>query len=381
MRNIRVGALLGIPILVNPSWFVILAFTTAILATDIYPGIVGGLSTATYVAMALASVFVFFGSIVVHELAHSLVARAYDIPVKSITLFIFGGVAHITREARRPLAELLMAAAGPATSLGIGLLFLGLWAALGTNSHRPIDQVIVWLGVTNIALAVFNLIPAFPTDGGRIFRSLIWLLTGNYFRATAIAAWTGRVAAWLMMAVGVLAALRLDVAVADSPVGGFWLILIGLFLENAARQSLFQNRVVRELQRYRAGDLMYANPPVVDASMTVAALSRGVLDINPRVCYFVENDGRLAGIVSAHQLRAVPEAAWDSTTAAQAMVPSDRLHAVPPERPAAEVLREMEHGDLTHLPVVREGQVIGVIGRDRILGVLRQAGFLKSAPA
>ncbi|MGE5594667.1 MAG: site-2 protease family protein [Hyphomicrobiales bacterium] len=377
MRNIRIGKLLGIPILINPSWFVLLGLTTWLLAARVFPDSFGEASTQTYVLMALASVLLFFASIVLHELAHSAVARAYQIPVRSITLFVFGGVAQITREAKRPLAELLMAAAGPLTSLVLGVLFLGAWWALGAQSSRPVDHVIVWLGITNGALAVFNLIPAFPMDGGRIFRSLIWLIGRDYNRATTIAAWTGRGFAWLLMATGFLAFLNVNVYVAEPGFSGLWLVFIGLFLENAARSSLLQNRYIQALDRVTIGEIMIPDPPVIDPDMTVASLARGVLEINPRVCYFVEDEGRLAGIISGYQMYEVPEGLWDSVTAGQAMIPRDRLLAVDPDKKVSEILLDMEQRDLTHMPVVREGRVVGVVGRDRILNVLRQAGLLR----
>jgi len=381
MRNFRVGSLVGIPILIHPSWFLLLGWVTWLLANDIYPDSLRDAARSTYFSMAAISALLFFASMLLHELAHSVVAKAYHIPVRSITLFVFGGVSQITREARKPTVELLMAAAGPLTSLLLGFMFLGMWWVLGARDNRPVDHVLFWLAITNGALAVFNLIPLFPMDGGRVFRSLIWLISGNFHRATQIAAWTGRVAAWAMMAAGGLTFLGFDLVIADGLMGGLWLVLIGFFLENAARQSLVQDRVLTALGGYNARDLMVADPPVVDAGMTVASLARGVLEINPRVTYFVEDAGRLAGIVSAYQMRAIPEARWDTTTAAEAMIPSARLQAVAPERPVADVLLDMETGDLTHLPVVTDGRVVGVIGRDRILGVLRQAGLLRSAPA
>lgn len=379
MKNIRLGSLLGIPILVNPSWFLLLGLVTWLLAAQIFPSSLRDASAVTYFAMAVVSVLLFFSSIVLHELAHSVVAKAYRIPVKSITLFIFGGVAHITREAKRPGAELLMAAAGPITSLLLGFAFLGLWWVLGANDHRPIDHVLFWLALTNGALAVFNMIPAFPMDGGRVFRSLVWLISRNFYSSTLVAAWTGRGIAWLGMGAGILAVMGTNVVIASNPIGGVWLILIGLFLENAARQSLLQTKVVRTLERYRASDLMLPDPPVVPRDTTIERLARGVLDLNPRVCYFVEDQGRLAGIISSYQMVEVPRPAWETTTAGQAMVPADRLLPVDPERLASDVLLDMENHDATHFPVVRDGRVIGVIGRDRILTVLRQAGFLRSA--
>jgi Zn-dependent protease/CBS domain-containing protein len=381
MRNIRLGTLLGIPILVNPSWFVLLAFVTWLLAAQVYPGFVEDRSAVLYFGMAASTVVVFFASIVLHELGHSVVARAYRIPVRSITLFIFGGVAHITREARRPLPELLMAAAGPLVSIALGGLFLfGFWLA-GANDERAFDVMFLWLGLTNLALAIFNLVPAFPMDGGRIFRSILWLVVRDYHSATTTAAWTGRFFAWALIAVGFLALLRVPVYVIDEWWQGIWPVLIGWFLENAARQSLVQAKVIRALDRYRVTDLMTADPPIADAGTSVAALARGVLEINPRISYFVEDRGRLAGIISSYQMMAVPQARWDDVTAGQAMIPSSRLTAVDPEKRLSEVLMEMESADITHVPVVYEGRVLGVVGRDRILGVLRQSGFLRSAQA
>lgn len=379
MRNFRIGSLLGIPILVNPSWFILFGLTTWLLATQVFPSVLTSAGNVTYFAMAAASVLVFFTSIVIHELAHSVVAKRYQIPVRSITLFVFGGVAQITRDATRPVAELLMALAGPMTSFVLGGVFLFLWWAITAGDNSPLGLVLFWLAWMNIVLGAFNLMPAFPMDGGRVFRSLIWLISGNYNRATQIACWTGRGIAWLTIGAGVLSLVQVPIPLISQPLGGAWLVLIGVFLENAARQSLLQNRLVRTLRQYSAGQLMVADPPVVEGAMSVGALARGVLELNPRVCYFVEDEGRLAGILSSYQLRAVPEQLWDSTTAAQVMVPSQRLKATGPESLVSDVLLEMEASNLLHMPVVREGRVIGVIGRDRILGVLRNAGLLGRA--
>ena len=201
--------------------------------------------------------------------------------------------------------------------------------------------------------------------------------SGNYLRATAVAGWTGRGFGWVMIGAGVLTLIGFDLRVVADPTSGAWLVLLGFFLENSARQGLTQSRLVGVLGKYSAKDLMNADPPVVDGAISVASLARGVLEINPRVCYFVEEDGRLAGILSAYQMRAVPEPLWDRTTAAEAMAPRARLHSTPPEKLASELLLEMETDDLTHMPVVQDGRVVGVVGRDRILGVLRQAGLLR----
>lgn len=376
MKNIKLGAILGIPILVSPSFFVLFAIITVILGSNFYPEAYEGASAWTYTIMAAVSAPLFFTSIVLHELAHSVVAKFYKIPVKSITLFALGGVAHITRDATRPLAELLMALAGPLMSLLIGVAFIGAWFALGAADDSAVDAVLLGLGGMNVVLAIFNLIPLFPMDGGRVFRSIVWLVTGNYHRATTIAAWTGRFLAWGLMGAGVLGMAGVDVYLASDTLSGLWLVGIGFFLENAARTSLFQNRLIGALNRYRAQELMVKDPPVVEADMSVAALARGVIEINPRVCYFVEDHGKLAGILSAYQMRAIPEPLWDSTTAAEAMVPSAKLRATRPDRLIADVLVEMETEELTHMPVVDDGRVVGVIGRDRIIGMLQKDGLI-----
>ncbi len=375
MGQIRIGRLLGIPILVDYSWFFLFGFVTLVLASELYPTQLPDHSRAAHFALAAVTAIIFFASILVHELAHSVVAKFYRIPVKSITLFMFGGVAQITRDATKPLNELLMAAAGPLTSLAIGTIFLAFawWRDLSMDT--PFGVFMIWLGFINIVLGIFNLIPAFPMDGGRCFRALAWLVTGNYARATRIAAWTGRAFAWAIMATGAAALLGADIP-GMTPISGMWFILTGLFIENAARRSLLQTKLVEALSKFKARDLMFSDPPTVDGQMSVASLARGVLEINPRVCYFVENEGALAGILSGYQMRAIPEALWDRTTAAEAMLPSSKLTAVGPDRQAVDLLAEMESAELTHLPVVSEGRVIGVVGRDRIINILAQAKLL-----
>ena len=381
LRSFRLGALFGIPLLVNPSWFLLAGLTTWFLATQFYPAAFEGASRWTHLWMAGASVAAFFASIVLHELAHSMVARRFRIPVKSITLFVFGGVAQITREAARPLQELLMALAGPLMSLALGAAFAGSWWLLGGRADRGIDYVLVWLAIMNVALGLFNLLPAFPMDGGRVFRAALWLVTRNHALSTGIAAWTGRGFAWAMAGLGLLAVLGRDVVVADSVAGGAWLVLIGLFLKNAARQSLVQNRLVRELAQYRAEDVMVADAPVVDARQPVGPLARGALELNPRAVYLVSDGDRLAGVLSGYELRAVPEPLWDSTPAGAVMVPKDALRATARDRLVSDVLLEMEMEELLHMPVVENGRVIGIVARDRIVGLLRQAGLLGTARA
>lgn len=375
MRNIRLGTLVGIPLYINPGWFVIAGLTLWLLAFQAFPSVLPDAGRSTHIVMAVVGATIFFVSIILHELAHGLIARQYGIPVRSISLFIFGGVAHITREATDPLKEMIMAAAGPFTSLALGGGFVAAWYGTGTPDNA-FGIILAFSGFMNIILGIFNLLPAFPMDGGRVFRSAVWLFTGDYNRATLVAGWTGRGFAWLLVLVGVLALVGLDVRLANDALGGVWLILIGLFLESGARRSLVQLTYLRELNRFHVRDLMVSDPPVADADRSLGSLARGVLDINPRVCYFVEHQGALAGILSAYELREIPEALWDQITAGDAMVPTARLRPMAPDTLLSEVLIEMENEGLLHAPVVDDGQVVGVIGRERIVNVLRQAGLI-----
>ncbi len=377
MRSIRLGSLMGIPLFINPGWFIIAALTIWLLAFQFFPTALPGSSRIMHIGMALVSALIFFSSIVLHELAHSVVAKRYGIPVSSITLFIFGGVAHITREAARPANELLMAAAGPATSLALGALFVGIWLLLGADLSSPVGLTIAFSGWMNIILGVFNMLPAFPMDGGRVFRSIIWYFTGSYSRATSVAGWTGRGFSWMLITLGAFAIVGIDVYIAANPLGGIWLVLIGLFLDNGARRSLVQLTYVRELNRFNARDLMVEDPPIADADRSIGSLARGVIEINPRVCFFVEDRGVLAGILSAYEVREVPEELWDRVTAREAMVPRQNLRPMAPETPVSDVLLEMENEGLLHTPVVDGGRVIGIIGRERIVNVLRQAGLIR----
>ncbi len=372
------GRIFGIPLRITPGAFLLFGLVGWLLGSEIYPDALESTDTGTHIAMAAASAVLFFLSIVIHELAHCMVARAFHIPVKNITFFVFGGVSQIMRDAPRPLAEFLIAGSGPFLSLVLGGAIFGTWWVASSSTGTAAGIVLIWIASMNVVLGVFNLLPAYPMDGGRIFRALAWMVTRNQSLATRIAAWSGRSIGWGMMGLGALAIFQVDVFIANDVVGGVWLMLVGYFLTNGARQALFQERLLAELDRHTARQLMIADPPVVQSSSSIGMLARGVLELNPRVCYFVEDDGRLAGIVGAPQMRDVPVADWDKTSAGEAMVPASKLHPTEPDRGLAQVLLEMETDDLTHMPVVAEGRVLGVVGRDSILVVLHKAGLLRA---
>ncbi|MGH2598147.1 MAG: site-2 protease family protein, partial [Dehalococcoidia bacterium] len=235
--TIQIGRVLGIPIGVHFSWFLLLSAVMGVLAIGIYPEALPEESAWVYWLLAAISGLLLFACIVLHELGHSVVARYFGIPVRSITLFVLGGVAQITRDAKRPLPELLMALAGPAVSILLGGVFMVLWWFTGQGTNAA-STMWGWLWISNIGLGIFNLVPAFPMDGGRVLRASIWGVTRNFSRATRIAVWIARLFAWTLMGVGVLAALESRFLPEEiSPITGVQLLLIGFFLLQYAGTS------------------------------------------------------------------------------------------------------------------------------------------------
>ncbi|HEY8490724.1 MAG TPA: site-2 protease family protein [Dehalococcoidia bacterium] len=372
--SIRLGRLLGIPVTINPSWFLALAFVVAVLGWQVYPVALPMEPAALHWAMAVVSGVLFFTSVVLHELAHSLVARAYGIRVREITLFVFGGVAQLTGEPDRPRGEFLMAVAGPAASVGLALLFLGVWLATGARDDAA-GVVWRWLVVMNAAVGVFNMLPGYPMDGGRVFRSLLWGLTGNHRLATTVASRTGQALALGFMALGVLGLLgagllpfRVD------QFTGLWLIVLGLFLQGLSRSSLDQLRLLDRLRRYRADQIMTSEVPVVYEHATIretmeeARLRGGVEHV------FVSDGDRFSGLLSVADLLAIPAVNWDLFTARDAMVHAERLEPALAHEDAATLLQRMEARDLWHMPVVQDGRVVGLVARRNLVRLIHRLG-------
>ncbi len=370
-----IGRVLGIPIQVHVSWFLTLAFVTAILALKVYPDVLVAApryrnDTTLHWVMAFGSGLAFFGSIILHELAHSIVARKQGVTVKGITLFVFGGVAQITSEAKRPLHEFLMALVGPLTSVVLaGVFFLLWWLVGGFTEDRPLPIVLEWLFLMNLIVGAFNMAPGFPMDGGRVLRSLIWGATGNYNRATRAVTLLGRGLGYTMMAVGLIAGLRVFSFI--DPWSGLWMFILGLFLENAARRSWLQTQAMSTLGVYRAEQVMTRDIDTVAPEESLSrVLSEHMAATGGRFIVFVSNDERVLGVVTEKELRALPTDAWPRATASDAMVAAEKSAVAAPEEDAARMLEKMEAAEVWHLPVVREGRVLGVVNREALLRLL-----------
>jgi Zn-dependent protease len=358
--SLRLGKIFGIPIGVNYTWFIVFALVTLSLATGYFPSRYGDWGLAGYLGIGLLTSILFFASVVVHELAHSIVALAWGIPVKSITLFIFGGIANIGREPDRPLAEFLIAIAGPISSLllaaGFGLLWLGgQWLEV-----TPLAGLGLYLGTVNLWLALFNLIPGFPLDGGRVFRSVIWAATDNMNRATRWAATTGRVAAVAMIVGGGVMFLMGNWS------SGLWLAFIGWFLDNAASQSAQQAWLREALQGYTAGDFS-AGCQTIDSNTPLDWIVRDHVLPRGENCFVVTDGYEAQGVATLNQIKQVPRQKWGWTPVRQIMTPLSSLKPVRAGEAAYSVLERMISEGQSLLPVIDDSRFVGLVRQDSLL--------------
>jgi Zn-dependent protease/predicted transcriptional regulator len=360
--GIKIGQVFGIPIFLHLSWILIFGLITYSLVDEYgarYPQWTSGQLWSLGVITSL----LFFGSVLFHELSHSVVARYYRIPVASITLFFFGGIASITRDPERPGQEFLMAAAGPASSYVLAGAFWLL--ALATPADSMPNVLANWLAGTNALLATFNLLPGFPLDGGRVFRSIVWGITKNYSKSTRIASRVGQGIAYAMMAFGLYTAFVLH-----SSVNGVWFVFLGWFLLTAARQSYQQVEAQGALQGLRAADVMTSDMPTVGRDLSLDEYSREVSRTGRRA-HLVVSDGKLAGFMRVEILQAVPREDWPSTSVQAVMIPREKLAWTAPDEPVLSVLERMRSANVDQLAVIREDNVVGLVTRDSILRVVQ----------
>jgi Zn-dependent protease/CBS domain-containing protein len=367
--SLRLGKILGITIQLHFSWFIIFALFIFLLSYSL----LDEYSLWTSVIVGVLTSILLFASVVAHELAHSLVAIRNGIPVKSITLFFLGGVAQITREAARPKTELLMAIAGPLCSLVLAGIFGSIWFLVWGNSQQTFtsDNPILWLASINLMLALFNLIPGFPLDGGRILRALIWQRTGNYKRATRIASLAGQSAAYLMIGGGI-AIMFINISTNFSiPVNGIMLAFIGWFLHHFATTSYRQVEMREALRGFTAGAMMGTDYIAISPGLSLKELVQNYVLPTGRRYFVVAEDGRLAGMVSFENIKTVPQTRWDITPVRAVMTPADKVVSARPEEEALSILERMEEHDLTQMPVVKERVVLGIIVRENLLHFIR----------
>jgi len=361
----NLGKLFGIQFRLHYTWFIIFLLITVSLSWQVFPVSYPGWSQSVYWTIGIVTSLLFFTSVLAHELAHSLVGRVNGIPIKSITLFIFGGVAQMTREATKASAEFKMAAAGPACSLVIGGVFAIVWV-LTRGVIEPVSAMALYLAYINVVLAAFNLIPGFPLDGGRVFRSLMWRFSGNYQRSTRIAARLGQGVAYAFVLGGILIMVFFQ-----EWIGGLWLVFIGWFLQNAASASYRQAQWQEAIHGITASQVMNSHYTTVPPNITLKHLvEEHVLPTGQRF-FLVADESGFKGILTLRNIKSAARPDWDKTPVAQVMVPADQLKAARPEQDVLSIMAEMNENNINQMPVVRDGQVIGLITRDNLLRALR----------
>ena len=359
------GRIFGIQFRIHYSWFIIFVLITVSLSWQYFPYTYPEWSAPAYWLTGIATSLLFFASVVAHELAHSLVGRANGIPVKSITLFLFGGMAHMTREASRHGAEFRMALAGPVASLAIGGLFFVLYLLL-QSVNEPVAALTFWLARINVVLALFNLIPGFPLDGGRVFRSLLWRFSGNYQRATRIAFEVGRGVGYLFVAGGVI----LMFLSRENWFNGLWLAFIGIFLTYMATASYRQTQWQAALLGVKVADVMTTTCPVISSYVTISRVVQDYIFVGGHQCFMVTDGGELKGILTLRNIKSVDQKTWDTTAVGDVMTPAERLKVVRMDEEVLSVLEQMEEYGISQMPVESEGRIIGLVTRDDVLRIL-----------
>ncbi|MFO8036689.1 MAG: site-2 protease family protein [Anaerolineales bacterium] len=379
-NNISIGKLFGINIKLNWSWFFILVLLTWNLF-NAFGAMHPDWGQTSRLVISLLAALLFFLSVLVHELAHSLMARARGISVQGITLFLFGGVSNIQRQPDTPLSEFLITIVGPISSLILGFLFLGL---SGVNilregiqmsnadeimsSMTPFTTVLMWLGSTNIILGVFNMIPGFPLDGGRVLRSLLWVITDNLKKATRWSSWVGQGIGWVMMISGISAVFGGQIPFFGSgAVNGLWLAFIGWFLNSAAVQSYREVVVQDVLEGVTVGDIMRVSPPTVSGDLLVSDLVHQHIMQKDDHAFPVMEGEALVGLVTLTDVRGVSRSDWERTTVKEIMIPQSELVTVGVKDEAAEAFSKISQLGVRQLPVVEKGSLKGVLRRSELM--------------
>jgi Zn-dependent protease/CBS domain-containing protein len=372
--SLRLGRVAGIPVGLHFSWLIIATLITLSLAAHFGATNPAWSGPAVW-GSAVVTAILFFATLLAHELSHALVARARGLPVRSITLFALGGIAQMERDAATARTEFWMAIAGPVTSVVIGVLCIASALALGWSlegsTPSPLAAILGWLGSINIVLAVFNLIPGYPLDGGRVLRAILWGISGDADRATRSASRVGQVVAVLFIVFGLMRFLS------GGGFGGLWLTFIGWFLLNAAQASYAEVALAARLRGVTVGDVMATDCPTVAAGMDLQSFVDELLLRTGRRCFLVTGPGGLVGLITPNEVRSVDRSRWPEVRVDEVMRPLDRVVAVSPETTAIDALALMAREDVNQIPVVREGRLAGLVTRAHLLQLVESRAELE----
>jgi len=362
--NIKLGTIMGIPIGLNASWFLIFALITWSLGSGYFPQEYPRMSGTSYLLLALVTSILFFGSVLFHELGHAYLALRNKIPVKGITLFIFGGVAQIGREPSTPGAEFRIAIAGPLASLFLAGLFGSLYL---------LDQQIPYLAAPslylmriNFILALFNMIPGFPLDGGRVLRALIWKISNNFQRSTQIASVSGQVVAFAFIGLGIFTVFN------GQLMNGLWLAFIGWFLQNAATTAVAQVNLQERLRGATVAQAMSRDCVEIPTLITLNQVVQERVLSSGQHCFFVvDSDRNPRGLLTLQEITRIPQLRWRYTTAEDVMTPLHKLISVDPDMELLTALQKMDEQNLPQMPVIDQFGPVGMLSRDNVLRYLK----------
>jgi Zn-dependent protease len=366
--QIKLGRIFGIEIGLHFSWIVI-AMLIVLSLVGHFRQTNPQWGDRVVVVTAIATGLLFFVSIITHELAHSLVAKSRGLPVKSITLFALGGVSQLEKDAGDAKTEFQVAIVGPVTSFVIGAILLTVANALGsppmTTPNTPVPAMMMWLGYINIVLAVFNLVPGFPLDGGRVLRALVWWMTKDPERSTRIAARVGQTIALFFIVIGV------SQVFGGAGFAGLWIAIIGWFLFNASGASVAQLEINQRLRGVSIGDIMARDCPTVEGRTNLQTFIEDFLLRTGRRCFIVVDNGVVNGMITANEIKEVEPQLRIHKTVNDVMRPLHQLRTVATDASVTEALEMMAREDLNQLPVVSDGRLEGVISRGQVLRYLQ----------
>ena len=364
-KRLKLFRLLGFEVRVDLSWLVLALLVTWSLADGLFPAYYGGLARATYWWMGVAGAVLFFFSILFHEFCHSLVARRFGLPMRGITLFIFGGVAEMDNEPPSPKAEFLMAIAGPLSSIALGALFYAAaWLTTASEYTIAVEGVLTYLAAINGVLAVFNMLPAFPLDGGRVLRAALWHWMKNLRKATRIASRIGSGFGIVLMLLGVVNFLY------GRFIGGLWQFMIGMFLRSAAETSYRQVLFHTRLEGERVKRFMNPRPVTVPPSLTIRELVEEYLYEYHFKMFPVVEDGKPVGFITSRRLKAIPREEWGRRTVAESIDRVAPENTVGPDTSVIEALSVMGRTGNSRLLVLEGDRLAGIITLKDVMGYL-----------
>lgn len=364
--SFSLGRVFGIPLEVDYSWFLIFALVSFTLATGYFPAEFRNWTTAEYWVVGVVTAFLFFLSVLLHELGHSLVALWYKIPVRSITLLIFGGVSEISKEPTGPLSDFWITATGPAVNLALAGI-LTLLAPL-ISGAPPVLAVVKYLSYINLLLGLFNLVPGFPLDGGGILMAIVWGISHNKHRAILVAATVGSFFAYVFIILGVFLVLNGEV------LNGLWTAFVGWFMLNAAGGATRREMLKTAVSGHKAAEAMSRNYTIIQADTLLQTLVDLHILGGSRRSFIVEKNGDVMGLFTVHNLQSIPKEQWAATTVDQVMVPKEKFIQIGPETDVWDAMEEMDQDGVNQLPVMSPaGQLLGMLTREDVIGYLKRS--------